>query len=80
MATTRVRKREAIYDKIALELGHITIEWGHLERMLDDLIVELARLDEAQVAQIVTGNADIRNKIQMAKSLTQKLLAFGVRA
>ena len=70
MATTHLRKSDTSYDKIALQLGHITIEWGHLERMLDDLIVELGRLDETHVAQIITGNSDIRSKIQMAKGLS----------
>jgi hypothetical protein len=57
------------FDKVALELGHITEGWSRLERILDHFIAELAHIDEQPVAHIITGNSDLRAKVQMAKGL-----------
>jgi hypothetical protein len=57
------------FDKLAPELGHITINWGVIESMVDDFIKELARLDEKDVSNAILGNADLRGKISMAKAL-----------
>lgn len=64
-----LKSKPDAFGKVAGALGHITIEWSRIERMLDDLIIELARLDGDQVGPVVTGNIDIRSKIQMAKGL-----------
>lgn len=61
---------QKFFDKVAVELGHITIEWGRLERLLDEVIQDLARLDERQVMQAFAGNTDIRSKIQILRALS----------
>ena len=59
----------ALTEKAATALGHITIAWGRLEAALEELLQELARLDERHVAESITGNLDIRSKIQALKGL-----------
>jgi hypothetical protein len=56
-------------DVAAIELGHITMAWGRLEHHLDEWIAEIAMLDGQQVSEAITGNLDIRGKIQVIKAL-----------
>jgi hypothetical protein len=35
---------DPLYDKVAFEIGRITIEWARVEMMLNDFIVETAYL------------------------------------
>lgn len=64
-------KRQSIrpIERIALEIGYITIYWAWLEDAVDSLIDELVPLDSGQVAEAITGNVDIRHKVQMVKAL-----------
>lgn len=59
------------YDKVALELGYITMEWGRLEDGMNRLIEALAPLSrtQEQVNQAIIGNIDVRGKIQIVKAL-----------
>ena len=56
-------------DKAALELGHITMNWARLEGALDDFIALLAPLEDGAVTHVITGNADMRSKLQIMKGL-----------
>jgi hypothetical protein len=63
MATTGDR------DRIASELGYICIHWGWVETALNDIIEFLAPLEPGQASQAITGNAEIRSKIQIVRAL-----------
>jgi hypothetical protein len=56
-------------QRVALELGYISIYWAWLEDAIDALITELAPLEEGHVANAITGSTDIRQKVQMVKAL-----------
>jgi hypothetical protein len=56
-------------DRIAIEIGFITIYWAWLEDAIDELIDELVPLDGGHIAQAITGNVDLRQKVQMVKAL-----------
>ncbi|EFI52017.1 hypothetical protein [Afipia sp. 1NLS2] len=56
-------------EKIALELGYISIYWAWIEDVIDELVTTLAPLQEGHVADAITGNADMKQKIQMVKAL-----------
>lgn len=57
-------------DRAAYELGYINIYWGWLEDALSALISQLAGVTEdIRVAQAITGNADIRDKVRMCSAL-----------
>jgi hypothetical protein len=55
--------------KLATELGYVCIYWGWIEDAIDELITYTAEIEYEQIAQAIMGNADIRQKIQMAKAL-----------
>lgn len=57
------------FDKIALELGYVSIHWARIERYLDELIMLLAGVSDEKVSFIVAGNIDLRGKVQIGKSL-----------
>jgi hypothetical protein len=59
------------FDKVALQLGHISIQWGRLERDLSEFIELLTPLDlsQTQINEAITGNIDVRGKIQIIKAL-----------
>jgi hypothetical protein len=57
------------FDKAAEELGLVCIYWAWLEQTLDELIIELAKLERGDIGRSVTANADIRPKISMTKAL-----------
>jgi hypothetical protein len=56
-------------QKLATELGYICIYWGWIEDTIDTLITYLGELEYEQIAQAITGNADVRQKIQMLRAL-----------
>ncbi|MCA1529734.1 hypothetical protein [Bradyrhizobium yuanmingense] len=56
-------------QRLALELGYISIYWGWLEDAIDSLITQLAPLEEGHAANAITGSTDLRSKIQMARAL-----------
>ena len=56
-------------DKYALELGYVSIYWAKVERGLDRLIETLTPLPRGHVAEAITGNADLRSKLQMIRAL-----------
>jgi hypothetical protein len=56
-------------QRVALELGYIGIYWAWLEHAIDDLITELAPLENGHAANAITGNTDLRQKVQMVKAL-----------
>jgi hypothetical protein len=56
-------------QKLATELGHICIYWGWIEDTLDALITYMAEIEHEQIAQAITGNADLRQKVQVARAL-----------
>lgn len=56
-------------DKTAVEIGHIIMNWATVDSGLDDLLVELACLDDEQTAQVFCGNLEFRSKIQTIKGL-----------
>lgn len=58
-----------LMEKAALELGHIAMHWAWIEDGLNQLVGELAHLDEPDVRNAICGNTDLRGKIQMAKGL-----------
>jgi hypothetical protein len=59
------------FDRTALELGHISIEWARIEHSLDELIEILIPLDKdnSVLNDAITGNIDIRNKAQIIKAV-----------
>jgi hypothetical protein len=57
-------------DPIAIELGHIIMDWAMIDHQLDQFIVELGRVDDGQVADIICGNVEFRSKIQIVKGLS----------
>ena len=61
--------RLKILDKAALELGHLSMAWGRLEHQLDDWITEIAGLGGPQISEALTGNMDVRGKVQALKAL-----------
>jgi hypothetical protein len=56
-------------QRVALELGYISIYWAWLEHAIDDLITALAPLEEGHAANAITGNTDLRQKVQMLRAL-----------
>jgi hypothetical protein len=56
-------------QRLAIELGYISIYWAWLEHAIDDLITELAPLEKGHAANAITGSTDIRQKVQMVKAL-----------
>jgi hypothetical protein len=56
-------------ERIAFEIGFITIYWAWLEDAIDKLIDELVPLDSGQTSEAITGNVDLRQKVQMLKAL-----------
>jgi hypothetical protein len=50
-------------------LGHICIEWAHLEGTIDALLAALIPLPLDNFSRSITTNADVRAKIQMVKGL-----------
>jgi hypothetical protein len=44
------KRSDLFWDKLAQELGNITIEWSRVEKSLDELVGQLARLEEGHVA------------------------------
>lgn len=71
MSQPPVKRTRDRFDRVALELGHISMEWGRLERALDEIIELLVPLDAAQIQinQSLTGNIDVRGKIQIVRAL-----------
>lgn len=43
--------------------------WTNIDSILKELVVELGRLDEPKIADIICGDADIRTNIQILKGL-----------
>lgn len=59
------------FDKIALELGRVDMAWSRIEDLIDAFIAELLHFDErSEIVRCITANADIRNKVQMVKSMS----------
>ncbi|MCA1433124.1 hypothetical protein I6F33_09075 [Bradyrhizobium sp. BRP20] len=56
-------------QRVALELGYISIYWAWLEDAIDSLITQLAPLEEGHAANAIMGSTDIRQKVQMLKAL-----------
>lgn len=57
-------------DRAALEVGHITFGWSMLEGQVAEFVSHLMSIDpSSQIAHILDGNMDFRNKIQAAKGL-----------
>jgi hypothetical protein len=56
-------------QRLALELGYISIYWGWLEDAIDSLVTQLAPLEEGHAVNAITGSSDLRQKIQMVKAL-----------
>lgn len=65
----RTRRTQETFDKVALALGHVCIEWGRLEQGLDEFIDLLAPLETGDVSRSITSSLDIRSKIQTIKAL-----------
>jgi hypothetical protein len=58
------------FDKIALELGRMDMAWARIEDLLDAFVAQFLHLKErSDLSRCITANADLRSKIQMAKSL-----------
>jgi hypothetical protein len=55
--------------RVAVEIGYISIYWAWLEHAVDELITLLAPLDRGHCAEAITGNTDIRQKVQMVRAL-----------
>ena len=68
MATKRERN-EKKWDRHAVAIGHICIEWGQLENGLDEFIQLLAPLEAGNISNSVTAGMDVRTKIQTVKAL-----------
>src|SRR5688500_5714555 len=56
-------------EKYAAELGYISIYWASLEHRLDLFVTSLVHLEYGHVSEAVTGNADLRSKLQMIRAL-----------
>lgn len=56
-------------QRVALELGYISIYWAWLEDAIDSLITHLGPLEEGHAANAITGSIDLRQKIQIVKAL-----------
>jgi hypothetical protein len=54
-------------EKIAPDLGAVMIFWAWLDHLLADIIGELAGFEDRRLTEVLSGNADIRAKIQIAK-------------
>jgi hypothetical protein len=70
----KVPKRRAYddqnFNKVALIIGHICMNWSRIEDIIDHLIGRMLGLEEHDnIANAVTSNMDIRNKIQTVKAL-----------
>ncbi|MHB8266974.1 hypothetical protein [Bradyrhizobium sp.] len=70
----KIAKRYKAYDdpnfnKIALVIGHICIQWSRVEDIVDSFIEIIASLEEGNISRSITSNIDIRNKIQTLKAL-----------
>ncbi|TQF27805.1 hypothetical protein UNPF46_29000 [Bradyrhizobium sp. UNPF46] len=68
------KKRKAYddphFNKLALVIGHICINWSRVEDVMDFLISRMILLEEgSNLANAITSNMDIRNKIQTLKAL-----------
>ncbi|MDP3411226.1 hypothetical protein [Bosea sp. (in: a-proteobacteria)] len=59
----------SIADRAALELGRMAMDWSVLERVVGDLIAQLTPLPDGDIKNVIVGNADIRDRLQMAKGL-----------
>jgi hypothetical protein len=64
-----VGSQSRLDDMVAIELGYVIIQWSRLDRVIDEFIEELARLDAPHVSHAITGNLDTKSKIQVAKAL-----------
>lgn len=56
-------------DHLAKEIGHIVMQWGMIEDILDDFIQELSSIDDDQLGDVIAGNMDIRSKLSCIKGL-----------
>jgi hypothetical protein len=56
-------------ERVALELGYISIYWGWIEDNINEFITALGPLERGNLAQAIVGNTEIRSKIQMAKAI-----------
>jgi hypothetical protein len=71
----KIPKRRKAYDdpsfnKVALLIGHISMNWSRVEDIVDHLIGRMLGLEErSNIGNAVTSNMDIRNKIQTVKAL-----------
>lgn len=66
---TTPSRKSTLFEKAALELGHITMEWARLEGSLNEFLRVLTPLEEDTLAQIYYGNTDLRGKIQIALAI-----------
>lgn len=58
------------FDKHALRIGHICISWAHLETKLDYLLIKLIPVEGGEAAaNVIVGNVDFREKLQMVLGL-----------
>jgi hypothetical protein len=56
-------------QRVALQLGYVSIYWAWIEDVIDALITELAPLEKGHAANAITGSTDVRQKVQMLKAL-----------
>lgn len=59
------------FDKIALELGRVDMAWSMIEDLVEAFVAALLYYEErSEIVRCITANADIRNKLQMVKSMS----------
>lgn len=63
------KRKEAHFDRLATALGHISIQWAWLERILAYHIMTLTPLEDDAVGRSITSAMDMRRKVQVLKAL-----------
>jgi hypothetical protein len=58
-----------VNEQAALELGHITMNWGSLEGVLGELMAFLTPLESGSITHVYDGNTDFREKLLILKGL-----------
>lgn len=69
MAVKLSKRKEAHFDRLATALGHISIQWAWLERILAYHIMTLTPLEDDAVGRTITSAMDMRRKVQVLKAL-----------
>lgn len=64
-----------IFDRAALEVGHITFEWARIESLIGKFNSHLLGINAASTeAKILDGNMDTRQRIHAAKGLGDSVI------